>query len=112
MRFIITYRNHRDKFYRATTSAGNNTSVQGWDAGVKVTPRGAAKGPDSFDVYMTGGSHDAHGSVHVGAVQDTPGGPEWIPDGQVLTLAQIRNGTGFRRGTRFVEIGPPASKGA
>lgn len=52
--------------------------VNGWDAGVRVEPDHAVR-QDTFRVYMTGGSHDAHGKKLLGLVWDSPDGPCWEP---------------------------------
>lgn len=81
MRFYTSYTSRRHNTRGQAILAGDPVHTRGWDAGVKVTARGSRVSHDYFDVYMTGGSHDAHGSVHVGTVSDTPDGPRWTPAG-------------------------------
>jgi hypothetical protein len=104
-RFWLSYTGGRGSVQRHGIPAGDGVHPRGWNAGARVTPR-VRDDRDEFDVYMTTGSHDSGHSVHLGTVRDTPDGPAWEPAGQVLTLAQLRNGTGFPRGARFVMLPP------
>lgn len=80
MRFIVRFTSSRGRTASSAASAGHDVRVQGWNAGIKVTPREAAGDLDSFDVYMTGGSHDEGTSIKLGTVQDTRGDPVWEPE--------------------------------
>lgn len=52
--------------------------LNAWDVGVRAEP-GKGSGPDRIEVYMTGGSHDAHGKVLLGTIVNTLTGPCWEP---------------------------------
>ena len=116
MRFYTSYTNRRHNSYGAGTLAGYDVHTRGWDAGVRVTPREA--GPDGkqddFDVHMTTGSHESGHNTHLGTVHGTPDGPVWEPaagrmtDRHVYSLAELRTGTGFPRGARFMMLPPDA----
>ena len=55
--------------------AAGPVHLRGWNAGVRVVPVAGKR--DSFDVYMTSGSHAAGRDVLLGTVHDTPDGPMW-----------------------------------
>lgn len=64
--------------------ACGETHIRGWDAGVKVVPNTRKGERDSFEIYMTGGSHAAHMNVRLGTVTDTPNGPVFEPAPSVI----------------------------
>jgi hypothetical protein len=55
-------------------SAGE-VHLRGWDAGVKVVPKGEKGKPDKFEIYMTTGSNATGHDVLIGTVTDTSDGP-------------------------------------
>jgi hypothetical protein len=54
--------------------------INAWDVGVRIEPV-TVPGPDTLRVYLTGGSHDAHGRTEVGQAVSTEAGPRWVPAG-------------------------------
>lgn len=63
--------------------------VNGWNAGVRVVPIGHKGERDAFEIYMTGGSHDAGKHVLLGEVRDTPEGPLFFPSAGNMTNGKI-----------------------
>lgn len=79
MRYRATMNSsYRGRKNESVCAMPDYVNVNGWDAGLRIKP-GKFPGADSFEVYMTGGSHDAHGKRLAGTVRDTPSGPRWIP---------------------------------
>jgi hypothetical protein len=79
-RFYMTGVNSRGNTVSAAgPSRGQDVHLRGWNAGVEVDAFPGDDGRDRFAVYMTHGSNDAGSRKYLGAVMDTPDGPEFIP---------------------------------
>lgn len=91
-RFWLTSTNARGRETGQSLDAGRAVHARGWDAGVQVIPRPDGD-TDTFDVWMTGGTHRAGRDVHIGTVRDTPQGPVWVP-AELPAGAAIPDGAG------------------
>jgi hypothetical protein len=82
------------RFYTtATNGRGNEVGIggrgsagpvhlRGWNAGVRLVPIAGER--DSFEIYMTYGSHASGRDVLIGTVRDTPDGPRFEPVDAIL----------------------------
>lgn len=91
---------------QVTGAGATYAHLRGWNAGVQVSAYRTDDDRDGFTVSLTAGSNGSGASTFLGTVDDTPDGPVWTPAGQVYTRAQLRSGTGFPRGARFVMLPP------
>jgi hypothetical protein len=51
------------------SSEGVSAHVRGWDTGVKVEAFVAPDGQDAFQIFTTGGSHNANSYKHIGTIR-------------------------------------------
>lgn len=70
-----SYRGRRNE---GTCGMPDYAKVNGWDVGVRIEPDLSAR-QDTLRVYMTGGSHDAHGKTLIGLAWNSDAGPRWEP---------------------------------
>lgn len=82
-----SYRGRRNE---GTCGMPDYAKVNGWDVGVRIEPDLSAR-QDTLRVYLTGGSHGAHGKTLVGLAWNSDTGPKWEPPGPPATVpARVR----------------------
>jgi hypothetical protein len=76
-RFRATIKGARGEASRlGTPKSGLSATINGWDAGVKVSAYTNSLGRDQFVIYVTGGSHGGISPTLALSVTDTPDGPK------------------------------------
>lgn len=100
MRTYMDYTNRRGNKYGVGMAHGGSVHLRGWDIGIRLVARAPKDGPDSFDVFMTTGSHESGADVLIGTAINTPDGPEFKPaEGITAKLAGIeRTANGYSNG--------------
>ena len=85
--FYQSHANARGNYNEGSLANGSTAHLRGWNAGVKVSPRGSGSsygtstGDDEITLAMTGGSRDDQTRKVLGTIRETGDGPVWEPAG-------------------------------